>query len=113
MDSLLLPAESVVEDEMRRNVFWLAYAADRTTGIGHGWAFGIDDEDVGQFLPVRGDLFDSGVRLDAYRPSPLTNSVSRTFLRQPSVSGHTRKMFFLYTQWISATRSASTSKERS
>jgi len=47
---------------MRRNTFWLAYATDRTTSIGNGWAFGIDDEDVAQLLPVRGDQFEQGVR---------------------------------------------------
>ena len=66
MDSLLPPAKSAIEDETRRNLFWLAYATDRTSGLGHGWAFGIDQEDIGQFLPVRGDLFNSGVRLNLH-----------------------------------------------
>jgi len=65
IDTLLPPAESTIEDETRRNLFWLAYATDRTSGAGHGWAFGIDDDDVGQFLPVRGDLFDTGVILQS------------------------------------------------
>jgi len=58
--SILPPARTVIEDEMRRNVFWLAYATDRTTSLGNGWAYGIDDEDVAQLLPVRGDQFDEG-----------------------------------------------------
>jgi hypothetical protein len=61
--SILPPSRTVVEDEIRRNVFWLAYATDRTTGLGNGWAYGIDDEDVAQLLPVRGDQFNKGVRL--------------------------------------------------
>jgi len=55
---LLPPAESWIEEEMRRNVFWLAYAMDRTTSLGS--AFGIDNNDLGQYFPVRGDLFDNG-----------------------------------------------------
>jgi len=61
--SILPPSRTVVEDETRRNVFWLAYATDRTTGLSNGWAYGIDDEDVAQLLPVRGDQFNKGVRL--------------------------------------------------
>lgn len=60
--SILPPARTVIEDEMRRNVFWLAYATDRTASAGNGWAHAIDDEDVAQMLPVRGDQFDNGVR---------------------------------------------------
>ena len=68
IDYVCPPAQSAIEDEMRRNLFWLAYATDRITGLGHGWAFGIDDQDVAQFLPVRGDLFEKGVKLDPFRP---------------------------------------------
>lgn len=60
--SILPPARTVIEDEMRRNVFWLAYATDRATSLGNGWAHGIDDDDVAQLLPVRGDQFNKGVR---------------------------------------------------
>jgi hypothetical protein len=56
---LLPPAESWIEEEMRRNVFWLAYSLDRTFAIGS--TFAIDYNDLGQFLPIRGDLFDNGV----------------------------------------------------
>jgi len=58
--SILPPSRTVVEDETRRNVFWLAYATDRTTSLSNGWAHGIDDEDVAQLLPVRGDQFNKG-----------------------------------------------------
>jgi hypothetical protein len=56
---LLPPAESWIEEEMRRNAFWLAYSLDRTFAIGS--TFAIDYNDVGQFLPIRGDFFDNGV----------------------------------------------------
>lgn len=56
------PARSVIEDETRRNAFWLAYSADRMYASGNGWAMTLDDEDVSQLLPVRGDLFEQGVR---------------------------------------------------
>lgn len=46
---------------MRRNVFWLAYATDRSASVGNGWAHAIDDADVAQLLPVRGDHFEHGV----------------------------------------------------
>jgi hypothetical protein len=61
--SILLPAKSVVEDEMRRNAFWLAFATERLHGLGNGWALSLDDQDVSQLLPVRGDQFILGVRL--------------------------------------------------
>jgi len=67
IDTILPPPESAVEDEIRRNLFWLAYATDRLSGMGTSWAFGIEDDDVGQFLPVRGDLFDIGVNLHPCR----------------------------------------------
>ncbi|KIM77868.1 hypothetical protein PILCRDRAFT_825089 [Piloderma croceum F 1598] len=73
VDTLLPPPESAMEDEMRRNLFWLAYAIDRTSGTGTPWAFGIEDDDIGQFLPARGDLFDIGVL-----PTPTERQWSHT-----------------------------------
>ena len=60
--SLLAPAQTVIEDETRRNAFWLAYATERLHGS-HGWALNLDDQDVSQLLPVRGEEFDQGVRV--------------------------------------------------
>lgn len=60
--AVLPPARTVIEDETRRNVFWLAYATDRTSSLSHGWAHALGDEDIAQLLPVRGDQFDGGVR---------------------------------------------------
>ena len=59
--SILPPARTVIEDETRRNAFWLAYATERQHGCGNGWALSVDDQDVSQLLPVRGDQFDQGV----------------------------------------------------
>jgi hypothetical protein len=59
--SILPPARNVIEDETRRNTFWLAYAAERQHGCGNGWALSMDNQDVSQLLPVRGDQFIQGV----------------------------------------------------
>ncbi|KAF9015250.1 hypothetical protein BDQ17DRAFT_1340740 [Cyathus striatus] len=58
--SILPPARTVIEDEMRRNAFWLAYAAERQHGCGNGWASSLDDQDVSQLLPVCGEQFEKG-----------------------------------------------------
>ncbi|OCH96219.1 hypothetical protein OBBRIDRAFT_787678 [Obba rivulosa] len=59
--SILPPARTVIEDELRRNAFWLTYAMERTHGSGNGWAIFLDDEDVSQLLPLRQDQFESGI----------------------------------------------------
>jgi hypothetical protein len=59
--SILPPAQTIVEDETRRNAFWLAYATERLYGFDVGWALSLDDDDVSQLLPVRGDQFMQGV----------------------------------------------------
>lgn len=51
----------MIEDETRRNAFWLAYAMERQHGMGNGWALCLDDQDISQLLPVRGDQFEQGV----------------------------------------------------
>ncbi|KAF9452679.1 hypothetical protein P691DRAFT_179047 [Macrolepiota fuliginosa MF-IS2] len=58
--SILPPARTVVEDETRRNAFWLIYATERQHGMGNGWALCLDDQDISQLLPVRGDQFEQG-----------------------------------------------------
>jgi len=58
--SILPPARTVIEDETRRNSFWLAYASERQHGCGNGWALSLDNQDVSQLLPVRGDQFIQG-----------------------------------------------------
>ncbi|KAE9411008.1 hypothetical protein BT96DRAFT_846815 [Gymnopus androsaceus JB14] len=58
--SVLSPAKNVIEDELRRNVFWLAYAVERQQGFSNGWAQGLDDCDISQLLPVQNDHFEDG-----------------------------------------------------
>ncbi|KAJ7597136.1 hypothetical protein C8J56DRAFT_919311 [Mycena floridula] len=58
--SILPPARTVLEDEMRRNTFWLAYCVERLHGCSNGWALSLDDQDISQLLPVRGDQFEQG-----------------------------------------------------
>lgn len=48
---------------MRRNAFWLAYAVERQHGCGNGWALSLDDQDISQLLPLRGDQFENSVIL--------------------------------------------------
>jgi hypothetical protein len=59
--SIIAPARTVIEDETRRNAFWLAYAIERQHGMSNGWALCLDDQDISQLLPVRGDQFEQGV----------------------------------------------------
>lgn len=59
--SIVPPARTVIEDETRRNAFWLAYALERQHGMGNGWPLCLDDQDISQLLPVRGDQFEQGV----------------------------------------------------
>ena len=59
--SLIPPPESTVEDEVRRNTFWLLYAMERMGGCSNGWALSLDDQDVSQLLPLKGLDFDMGV----------------------------------------------------
>ncbi|KIK99029.1 hypothetical protein PAXRUDRAFT_30764 [Paxillus rubicundulus Ve08.2h10] len=56
---------TIVEDEMRRNVFWLAYAIDRQHGAGNGWALSLDDTDIAQLLPLPRATLDAGIPVSA------------------------------------------------
>jgi len=42
-------------------VFWLAYCTERLHGASNGWATSLDDQDISQLLPVRGDQYEQGV----------------------------------------------------
>lgn len=59
--SIIPPARTVIEDETRRNTFWLTYATERLYSSGNGWAMSLDDQDISQLLPVRTDQFEQGV----------------------------------------------------
>lgn len=58
--SLIPPPETVVEEEVRRNTFWLLYAMERMGGCSNGWALSLDDQDVSQLLPMNGFHFEQG-----------------------------------------------------
>ncbi|KAI0734600.1 hypothetical protein C8Q72DRAFT_806895 [Fomitopsis betulina] len=58
--SLLPPASSVIEDECRRNTFWIGYTLERGRGMTDGWAMSLDDQDIAQLLPLRRDQFEQG-----------------------------------------------------
>ncbi|KAI0051666.1 hypothetical protein FA95DRAFT_1511617 [Auriscalpium vulgare] len=58
--SLIPPPEDLVEDETRRNTFWLAYAMDRMASCSNGWPMSLDDQDVSQLVPAKGANFDLG-----------------------------------------------------
>lgn len=59
--SIIPPPRTPIEDETRRNTFWLAYAIDRQHGAGSGWALSLDDDDIAQLFPVTMEQFESGV----------------------------------------------------
>ncbi|KAI0652152.1 hypothetical protein C8Q79DRAFT_936455 [Trametes meyenii] len=59
--SLIPPAGNALEDEMRRNTFWFAYMMERHFAAINNFAMMLDDEDIAQMLPVRGDHFEQGM----------------------------------------------------
>jgi hypothetical protein len=59
--SPLSPPGNVLEEEIRRNTFWLLYAMERMGGCSNGWALSLDDQDVVRLLPVKGVNFDLAV----------------------------------------------------
>ncbi|GJE86693.1 fungal specific transcription factor domain-containing protein [Phanerochaete sordida] len=62
--AIIHEAKTVIEDETRRNVFWITYALERQAACGHSFAMAMDDLDVCQLLPVRGDTFEQGLPVD-------------------------------------------------
>ena len=76
--SVIPPAANVLEDEMRRNTFWIgrffrrlrtmlgverltAYMTEPHFLAIHNFATFLDDQDIAQMLPVREDQFEQGV----------------------------------------------------
>ena len=60
--TILPETDDVIEQETRRNIFWLIYAMERQCSMSSGFALELDDLDINQLLPVRGDQFELGVR---------------------------------------------------
>ncbi|KAL7285130.1 hypothetical protein ACG7TL_000222 [Trametes sanguinea] len=77
--SVIPPATNVVEDETRRNTFWVAYMMERHFAAVNNFAMMLDDEDIAQMLPVRGSEFENGIlvppneRQWSYQPDVITN----------------------------------------
>ncbi|EKM56901.1 uncharacterized protein PHACADRAFT_254278 [Phanerochaete carnosa HHB-10118-sp] len=61
--SILPNPQTVVEAEMRRNIFWIAYAMERQQACGNSFAMMLDDLDVCQLLPVCGDSYEQGTQV--------------------------------------------------
>ncbi|KAI0094085.1 hypothetical protein BDY19DRAFT_1053457 [Irpex rosettiformis] len=59
--TILPSARNVLEDETRRNSFWVAYSIERQLGAGNSWAMLLDDRDVAQLLPLREDQFEQAL----------------------------------------------------
>ncbi|KAF8140128.1 hypothetical protein EV363DRAFT_1152798, partial [Boletus edulis] len=66
MSTSIIPAPlTFVEDETRRNIFWLAYTIDRQYGASNGWAMSLDDNDIAQLLPLPRAKLDAGISISA------------------------------------------------
>ncbi|KAH9944126.1 uncharacterized protein BXZ73DRAFT_39528 [Epithele typhae] len=58
--SIIPPATTPYEDEMRRNAFWVAYILERHFASINNFAMFLDDEDIAQLLPIKGESFEAG-----------------------------------------------------
>lgn len=56
------PASSPKQDEARRNTLWICYVTERYYAGTPSHPMSLTDEDVSQPLPLRGDLYEQGVR---------------------------------------------------
>ena len=61
--SFIPPPRTAIEEETRRNVFWLAYVTDRFQASGNEFAMTLDDEDITQVMPCLYEEFTSGVSM--------------------------------------------------
>ena len=50
-------AESWIEDESRRRLFWMLYVLDRDATVATAFEFALDEKDIDRKLPCRDDLF--------------------------------------------------------
>lgn len=96
--SILEVPTSVIDSETRRNIFWIAYVLERTQASGNIYAMTLDDSDICQLLPLRGDQFEQGVSpfhlhiWQAYSPPILQLQIPTTD-RQWS---HDRSIFLIH-----------------
>ncbi|KAI8980709.1 hypothetical protein BD414DRAFT_420621 [Trametes punicea] len=77
--AIIPPAANAIEDEVRRNTFWVAYMMERHFAAINNFAMMLDDEDIAQMLPVRGVDFERGTvvppneRQWSYQPDVIVN----------------------------------------
>ncbi|KAI0689159.1 hypothetical protein BC835DRAFT_271332 [Cytidiella melzeri] len=79
---ILPESDDVIEQETRRNIFWLAYAMERQRSVTGAFAMELDDQDINQLLPVRGDQFELGIRVPVEKRQ--FSSDSNVLLYHPS-----------------------------
>ncbi|KAG8689548.1 hypothetical protein FRC09_012384, partial [Ceratobasidium sp. 395] len=72
------PPQSHVEAELRRNLFWLTYAAHRLLLSVLPFAYDINDEDIHQTLPGTLEAFEAGVDDEQERQSALSDDLFTT-----------------------------------
>ncbi|KAG9123110.1 hypothetical protein FRC07_000218 [Ceratobasidium sp. 392] len=72
------PPQSHVEVELRRNVFWLAYATHRIFLAPSHFAYDLSDEDIHQTLPGTLEAFEAGVDDGQERQSALSEDLFTT-----------------------------------
>ncbi|KAI0257655.1 hypothetical protein BJV78DRAFT_1116422 [Lactifluus subvellereus] len=78
--SPLPPPGNVIEEEIRRNTFWLLYAMERMGGCNNGWALSLDDQDVVRLLPIKGVNFDLAVSTITWSGSERQHSLAKDLL---------------------------------
>lgn len=130
--SLIGSAKSAMEKELRRNCFWLAYSvralrclsfriwllifwiryqSDRQQGCSNEWALNMDDQDLPQLMPARGDQFDLEVRVPMIVClSRLADVLSSMSILKTTVRCCSRGTFSSFTPKNTPTRSHYTSK---
>jgi hypothetical protein len=85
-----------VEDETRRNVFWLAYTIDRQYGAGNGWAMSLDDNDIAQLLPLPRAKLDAGVSIPGGLRDTILMHIQISFSAERRQWSHLRESYLIH-----------------
>ncbi|KAI0337608.1 hypothetical protein BDW22DRAFT_1363864 [Trametopsis cervina] len=72
--AILPPAQSVIEEELRRNIFWIGYALERQQALSRDFALELDDQDIVQLLPVTREDFIHGISVPLEKRQWSTDS---------------------------------------
>ncbi|KAF8480648.1 fungal-specific transcription factor domain-containing protein [Gautieria morchelliformis] len=72
--TIIPPSRTPIEEETRRNTFWLAYAMDRAHASGTDFAMTLDDEDITQVMPCLSQDFARGEAVPTDQRQRLTSS---------------------------------------